>query len=100
MFAQAKFKLPISSQKQNNVAYTTQHKKHTFPVTLTNLFYFCSCNMQIARFSQKQESIAHVQKRQKSCFTFCLKTNLDAEELCLNWSTQFHAHALQGTMQL
>ena len=48
MFAQAKFKLPISSQKQNIVAYTTQHKKHTFPVTLTNLFYFCSCNMQIA----------------------------------------------------
>ena len=56
MFAQAKCKLPISSQKQNIVAHTTHTQKNkntktqkkTFPVNITNLFYFCSCNMQYA----------------------------------------------------
>ena len=109
MFAQAKCKLPISSQKQNIVAHTTHTQKHKntktqkktlFPLILQTCFSsvpaICICNIQIANFSQKQESIAHVQKRWKSCFTFCLKTDLDAEELCLNWSTQFLAHALQG----
>ena len=55
MFAQAKCKLPISSQKQNIVAHThtqkntkiQKHKKNTFPVNITNLFFFCSCNMHM-----------------------------------------------------
>ena len=76
MFAQAKFKLPISSQKQNIVAYTTQHKKNTlFPLLLQTCFTSVPaiCKLHIASFSQKQESIAHAQKRQKSCFTFFSK---------------------------
>ena len=87
MFAQAKCKLPISSQKQNIVAHTTHtqknkntktQKKKLFPLILQTCFTsvpaICTCNIQIANFSQKQESIAHVQKRWESCFTFCLKT--------------------------
>ena len=79
MFAQAKCKLPISPQKQNNFAHITHTKtqKNTlFSLIIQTCFTSVPaiCNM-------------HVQKRWQSCFTFCLKTNLDAEELCLNWST-------------
>ena len=68
----------FAKTKQCRLHNTTQKhiQKNTFLIILQTCFTSVPaiCNM-------------HVQKRWQSCFTFCLKTNLDAEELCLNWST-------------